>query len=134
MKTRYGISPWVDLAKRRPDYPRLKGEHAADVLIIGGGLSGCATAYACTVAGLRTMLVEAGRVGQGSAGRSAGLLLPDPGPSCRAIAEAHGLRAARFVFGSWRRASLDAAAMLRRLRIQCGLDAVDSLYVAFRGE
>ena len=134
MKTRYGLSPWVELARRRPDFPRLKAEHAADVAIVGGGLAGCATAYACAAAGLTTIVVEAARIGQGSAARSAGLLLPDPGPGFRDIAQAHGLRAARRVFEAWRRASLDAAAQLRRLRIPCALDAIDSLYLAFRDE
>ncbi len=135
MRTRYGVSPWIDSfpARRRPDYPRLRGEHTADVVIVGGGLTGCATAYACAAAGSKLMLLEGGRIGQGSAGRSAGLLLADPGPSFRDVAQAHGLRAARAVFESWRRASLDAAALLRRLRVPCALDGYDDVIVV-RGD
>jgi glycine/D-amino acid oxidase-like deaminating enzyme len=62
------------------------------------------------------------------------LLLPDPGPAFRDVAQAHGLRAARTAFQSWRRAGLDAAALLRRLRIRCGLDSQDALIVAGRDE
>ena len=53
MRTRYGISPWIDIfpRSRRPDHPRLRGELTSEVAIIGGGLTGCATAYACAVAG-----------------------------------------------------------------------------------
>ena len=50
---------------------------------MGGGLTGCATAYACAAAGLRPVVLEAGRIGWGSAGRSAGLLLSDPGVAFR---------------------------------------------------
>ena len=100
MRTRYGTSPWIDLfpKSRRPDLPRLRGEHVTDVVIVGGGLTGCATAYACAAAGLKTILVEADRLGHGGAGRGAGLLLSDPGPAFRDVVKAHGLRAARQVF------------------------------------
>src|SRR5436190_7341446 len=131
MRTRYGISPWIELTpkSRVPDYSRLRGQHSADVVIVGGGLTGCATAYACALAGIKAVVIEADRVGRGSAGRSAGLLLPEPGPSFRDIEQLHGLRAARGAFESWRRASLDAAALLRRLNIKCGLEGVTPLLV-----
>ena len=134
MRTRYGVSPWIYQFpdSRRPDLPRAKGELTADVVIVGGGLTGCATAYACATAGFKTLVLEGARIGQGSSGRSAGLLLPDPGPSFRDIAQAHGLRAGRSAFQSWRRATLDAAAVLRRLGIRCGLDPQDALIVAGR--
>ena len=134
MRTRYGVSPWIDTfpTKRRPDHPRLRGEHTADVVIVGGGLTGCATAYACAAAGMRPLLVEADRIGQGSAGRSAGLLLPDPGVFLRDIASAHGLRAARRIFEGYRKAAFDGAATLRRLNVRCDLTSCDDVLVAIR--
>ena len=134
MRTRYGISPWIDLApkSRVPDYSRLRDAQTADVAIVGGGLTGCATAYACALAGMKAIVIEADRVGRGSSGRSAGLLLPDPGPAFRAVEQAHGVRAARTAFESWRRASLEGAALLRRLNIKCGLEPVIPLVVAAR--
>jgi glycine/D-amino acid oxidase-like deaminating enzyme len=134
MPTRYGISPWIDTfpIKRRPNHPRLRGIHTADVVIVGGGLTGCATAYACASAGLRPLVIEGERIGSGSAGRSAGLLLPDPGVFFRDIVGAHGLRAARKVFEGYRKAAFDGAATLRRLNIRCDLLACDDVLVAIR--
>jgi glycine/D-amino acid oxidase-like deaminating enzyme len=131
MRTRYGLSPWIHQFpdSRRPDFPRAKGDFTADVAIIGGVLTGCATAYWCAMAGLKTVVLESDRIGHGSAGRSAGLLLPDPGPSFRDIVQAHGLRAGRAAFQSWRRAALDAAALVRRLGLRCGLESQDLLVV-----
>jgi glycine/D-amino acid oxidase-like deaminating enzyme len=135
-RTRYGVSPWIHQFpdSRRPDFPRARGNATTDVVIIGGGLTGCAIAHACAVAGVKCIVLESNRIGQGSGGRSAGMLLPDPGPTFRGVAQAHGLRAARRVFQSWRRASLDAAALIRRLGIRCGLTPQDSLIVAWRDE
>ena len=46
MQTRYGQSPWIAgyPSGRRPSFPRLRGEHETEVVIVGGGLTGCATA------------------------------------------------------------------------------------------
>lgn len=134
MATRYGISSWIHQFPdaRRPDYPRFRGDVAADVAIVGAGLTGCAAAYACAAAGLRVVVIERDRLGQGGAGRSAGLVLPEPGPAFLEIAGRHGVRAARRVFEVWRRGSLDTAALIRRLRIQCGLAAQTALVAAGR--
>jgi glycine/D-amino acid oxidase-like deaminating enzyme len=136
MRTRYGVSPWIESfpRSRRPDHPRLRGEFTTDVVIVGGGLTGCATAYTCAVAGLTPIVIEAERIGQGSAGRGAGLLLPEPGPTFRDVSERHGLRVARRLFETWRRASLDAAALLRRLKITCALEECSHVVLATRDD
>jgi glycine/D-amino acid oxidase-like deaminating enzyme len=129
MKTRYGVSPWIDAVpvRRRPSHPKWRGEEAVDVLIVGGGLTGCATAHALAQAGARVVLVEADRLGQGATGHAPGLLLPEPGPPFLDVQHRYGLRAARAMFEMWRRASLDAAALLRRAAIRCGLQPVDAV-------
>ncbi len=136
MPTRYGESPWItEFPKtRRPDFPRLRGEHTCPVVIVGGGLTGCATAYACAMAGLKPILVEGDGVGQGGTGRSGGLLLADPGPLFRDVVQAHGLRAARQVFVSWARGASDGAALLKRLKVPGGVTALSDLIVGFRGD
>lgn len=136
MPIRYGESPWLHEfpRTRRPDFPRLRGQHTCDVVIIGGGLTGIATAYACAMAGVKPMVIEADRLGQGSAARSAGLLLADPGPSFRDIVQAHGLRAARRVVDVWARGTSDGAALLKRLKVTGGVTPLSDLTVAFRGD
>ena len=136
MPTRYGESPWLHEfpRTRRPDFPRLRGEHTCDVVIVGAGLTGIATAYACAMAGAKPVVVEADRLGHGSAGRSAGLLLADPGPSFRDIVEAHGLRSARRVAEAWARGTSDGAALLKRLKVTGGVTPLSDLTVGFRGD
>jgi glycine oxidase len=49
-----------------------------DVLVVGGGIVGVATAAACYRAGVGSvLLIEAGRLGCGATGGAAGLLLPE---------------------------------------------------------
>jgi glycine oxidase len=49
-----------------------------DVLVVGGGILGTATAAACHQAGLGSvLLIEAGRLGSGATGGAAGLLTPE---------------------------------------------------------
>lgn len=136
MRTRYGSSPWISEfpASRRPGFPRFRGDLTANVVIIGGGLTGSAIAQACAAAGLEPIVLEADRVGLGSSGRSAGLLTTDPGLLFRDVAAANGLRAARRVFDAWRRGTLDGAALLRRLNIKCDLAPSGSILVAARDD
>src|SRR5215468_584668 len=49
-----------------------------DILVVGGGIAGVATAAACHDAGLGSvLLIEAGRLGSGATGGAAGLLTPE---------------------------------------------------------
>lgn len=131
MSTRYGLSPWIHQFphSRIPNLPAITGDYRAPVVIIGAGLTGCATAYVFAAAGVPVVLLEAGRLGRGASGHAAGLLLPDPGPSFLDTERALGLRAARAMFQAWRHAALDGAATLRRLKIPCGLEPCDTLDV-----
>ena len=136
MPTRYGEPPWLHEfpRTRRPDFPRLRGEHSCGVVIVGGGLTGCVTAYACAMAGLKPIVIEADRMGQGSAGRSAGLLLADPGPLFRDVVQAHGVRSARRVFEAWARGASEGAALLKRLKVPGGVSAISEVIAGFRGD
>jgi glycine/D-amino acid oxidase-like deaminating enzyme len=117
VRTRYGTSPWDAAlpAGKRSEYPTLRGDHQAQVVIIGGGLTGCAIAHACAAAGVRPLLLERARLAQGSSGRSGGLVLPEPGVPFKDLVAAHGLRSARQVYELWRQGALDASALLKRL-------------------
>jgi glycine/D-amino acid oxidase-like deaminating enzyme len=106
---------------------------AIDVAIVGGGLTGCATAYAFAAAGIRVALFEAERIAQGSTALAGGVMTSEPGPAFSAIETRHGRRAARYAWQAWRRAALDGAATLRRLRVQCRLTSRDLVQFAGAG-
>jgi glycine/D-amino acid oxidase-like deaminating enzyme len=130
--TQYGRSPWTDRFPRSrvPSYPRFRGRHEIDVVVIGGGLTGCATAYAFAAAGIKVALVEAAQVGRGASALSTGWISDDPGASFAAAEQLLGRRVARHAWQSWRRAALDFTALLRRLDVRCHLEPRPTLLVA----
>src|SRR3954467_4282061 len=130
--TKYGRSPWVDQfpKSRVPAYPRHRTPIDIDVAIIGGGLTGCLTAYVFAAAGVKVALFEAERIGRGASGASVGWLSPEPRPTFAETEKALGRRAARHVWQSWRRGALDFAALIRRLDIKCYLEPSIALQIS----
>ncbi|MGE5244745.1 MAG: NAD(P)/FAD-dependent oxidoreductase [Betaproteobacteria bacterium] len=130
--TRYGRSPWVaEFPRSRvPSYPRHRGPLEVEAVVVGGGLTGCATAYAFAAHGIGVALVEALQVGGGSTGGAIGWIGDDPGVSYAALERARGRRVARQAFQTWRRAALDFAALVRRLDLKCRLESRATVLVA----
>jgi len=134
--THYGRSPWLDrLSKSRvPSFPRHRGHLNPAVVIVGGGLTGCATAYAFAAAGIRVAVIEADRIGRGTTASGAGWIADDPGVTFLSIEQAVGRRSAQRAWQAWRRAALDGAAVLRRLGVTCDLEASASVTIAATSE
>src|SRR5581483_9499881 len=134
--TKYNRSPWLEEfpKSRVPSYPRVTSTPTADVVIIGGGLTGCTAAYAFAAAGLQVVLLEESALGRGSTAMSTGWISEDPGIPFVDVERAVGRRAARAAFQAWRRAALDFAALLRRLNIKCLIEAHGSVTAAVSAE
>jgi len=69
-------APQQDIAALDPGLPD-ELPRTPDVLVVGGGQVGLATAAACACAGMSTLLVERGRLAGGPSGRNGGFLLVD---------------------------------------------------------
>jgi glycine/D-amino acid oxidase-like deaminating enzyme len=129
---RYGQAPWGDRfpASRVPSFPRFRKPTTTDVVIIGGGLTGCATAYAFAAAGINVILLEADRIGRGATSLAPGWIADDPGVPFAEAEKLLGLRAARAGFQAWRRSAIEFSTLLRRLNIKCYLEPTTSLTIA----
>ena len=94
---RYGISPWLGAVpvKKRPEFPSFRGHITHPVVILGGGMSGAMTAYACAAAGLKVILLEAERVGLGGTGYATGLMSGESSESYRDVEARAGKQARR---------------------------------------
>jgi glycine/D-amino acid oxidase-like deaminating enzyme len=132
MPPRYGQSPWLDQfpKTRRPTYPKLTTSFEIPVAIVGGGLTGCATAYALAAAGIRTAVFEADRIAAGATAQAAGLMFATPSVDYLTLEKTHGRRVARALWRDTRRAALDGQAVVRRLKIRSNLHPAEAIVVA----
>lgn len=130
--TRYGTSPWIDQVPRSklPAYPVFRGTRDSTVVIVGGGLTGVITAHACAVAGLKVVLLEAGRIGRGGSGHGSGVCAAEAAASFRDMERLSGRRIARVHFQQTHKAVRELAAAVRRLRIKAGFDDCDAVRLA----
>lgn len=115
---------------RRPDYSRQRGEITTEVAIVGGGLTGCACAFAFANAGVKVVLLEAARIGAGATAAGPGLLRQSLDASFQDSVALHGVRTSRHVWQSFRRAALDFSAAIRRAGIRAEVIPQDLILVA----
>jgi glycine/D-amino acid oxidase-like deaminating enzyme len=134
--TRYGTAPWPDAVplKKRPQFPLFRGVITHPVVVVGGGMAGAMTAYACAAAGQSVILLEAERVATGGSSRASGLFSGEACESYRALEARAGRRAARAMFHAMALAPRELAATVKRLGIKAGLDVGPSLRVLAPGD
>ena len=70
---------WTFTAQAAPERKQLDGSLTVDVLVVGGGLTGCRTALGLAEAGTSVALVDSNGIGWGSSGRSGGQCNPIDG-------------------------------------------------------
>lgn len=104
------------------------------VVIVGGGMSGAMTAYACAAAGMKVMLLEADRIGRGGSGRASGLFSGEASESFRELEARAGRRAARALFDAMQNAPRELAAATKRLGIKAAFDVKSSFRFVSSGQ
>ena len=121
----YGARYWVERTPpgRRRTYPTFRGQHEADVVVIGGGLTGATCAYVLAAAGLDVVLVEAERLAGGTTGGGLGVIAPEPDAWFRSVEGLTGRRVARAAWKDARHSAIGLASLLRKLNIKCDLTA-----------
>ena len=75
-----------------------RGELKTDVCIIGGGITGIATAYALSIRGIECVVLEAARVGAGGTGLSGGQLLVGTASDTHELQKKYGFDTTQFLW------------------------------------
>jgi glycine/D-amino acid oxidase-like deaminating enzyme len=75
-----GVSGWVAMLPPRKPHPALEGKTTADVVVVGAGFAGLSAARRLSQLDptLRVLVLEAGVVGEGPAGRNSGFIIDLP--------------------------------------------------------
>jgi len=134
-KLRRGITVWLDQYDGPVlTAPPLRGRHESDVVIVGGGITGCAAAQRLTAAGLRVVVLEARRIGRGSTAASTALLMQEPDVDFGDLADRYGARVATAVWRASRRAVQAMTRAIVRFGGGPALHRVPSVYFTRRRE
>ena len=114
------MSLWLDESPPEPR-PALDHDASADVVVIGAGVAGVATAYWLARAGARPLVLEARTIAEAASGRNAGFLLAGVAENflvaSRRYGEPNALRIWRFT----RRNQELVRELVARHRIDCDL-------------
>lgn len=122
-RLRYGVSPWAaSTSAKSRTFPTTPGATAADVVVVGGGLTGLLTATALKAEGHDVLLLDAGRVGAGLSRAASGLTGLLVTSDYRALDAQHGRRIARVLMAAVAGAGATLTAGLKTARIQGGGD------------
>ena len=74
-------------------HPELQGTKQTHTLVVGGGFTGLSIAEKLSASGVPTMLVDAGRIGEGTSQLAGGMITRAGDPSFVELEEAYGTRA-----------------------------------------
>jgi len=105
-------------------YPALKQDINCDIAIVGGGLTGVATAVELSELGYSVVLLEANKIGWGASGRNGGQVtgsLSGDGAMLKQLQKHSGFDAAKFIWDlRWRGQDI-IKQRVAKYQIDCGL-------------
>jgi glycine/D-amino acid oxidase-like deaminating enzyme len=126
------IPYWLDTAPALIDRSGKDLPDEADVVVIGGGLTGLSTAYHAARKGARIVLVEKDKVGSGASGRNGSHCNPGITISPAEARKRYGMERAREIYDAFR----DAVDLVEELavkeKIDCDFHRAGRLGVAFK--
>jgi gamma-glutamylputrescine oxidase len=102
-----------------PTQPTLRGEHHADVCILGAGYTGLSAALALAEAGYRVSVLEAQRIGWGASGRNGGQAIVGYGCEQDTLENLLGADDARLLFDFSRAGMQQLRQRIARHQIDC---------------
>ena len=125
---RRGRSIWLPANNRGARYPTLRGHHDTEIAIVGAGMTGAMIAAVFAEAGVRVMVVDAGRAAHGSTAASTALLLQEPDYSLAALGRIYSRARARRLWQLSHQTTREFIEIIRRFNIRCALKHRDSIY------
>lgn len=100
-------------------HPQLPGSIHTEAAVIGGGLSGILTAFYLTQCGIRTIILEARRIGSGQTGGTTAKITAQHGLIYQKLIRTFGENHARLYAAANRQAITEYARLIRSRSIDC---------------
>ncbi|PTH86723.1 FAD-dependent oxidoreductase [Streptomyces sp. A244] len=124
------IPYWMDTAPALPDRSGKDLPDEADVVVVGGGLTGLSTAYHAARKGARVVLVEKDKVGSGASGRNGSMCTQGITISTAEARKRYGPERARELYDAFRDAVDAVEEITRTEKIDCDFHRAGRLAVA----
>jgi glycine/D-amino acid oxidase-like deaminating enzyme/nitrite reductase/ring-hydroxylating ferredoxin subunit len=119
------VSYWIDSTEATA-YPSLHGDRLADVVVVGGGITGLTTAYLLARAGVHVMVVEARRICAGATGFTTGKVTSQHGLTYAKLASSHGHERAAVYADAQQSALARIVEIVADEAIECDLRRADA--------
>jgi len=126
----YGLPYWLDVP--RPSFPRLEANVTADAVVIGGGICGLKMAHYLQEHGLKTIILEGSRVGDGASSRNQGSVNHGGGASYAERIKRYGRAQARAVWTLGLENQRLIQAQLAQYAIDCDYEVSGYTFLARR--
>ena len=123
------LSLWIDTTPST-NYASLRGDHEADVAIVGAGITGITAAYLLAKAGKSVVLVDKGRIAMSETGHTTAHIVSTTDADYREMIKMHGEEGARTDTEAIRSAVALIRSLVNELSIDCGFKAVDGYLYA----
>jgi glycine/D-amino acid oxidase-like deaminating enzyme len=126
------IPYWLDTAPPLPDRSGKDLTESADVVVIGGGLTGLSTAYHAAGKGAHVVLVEKDKVGSGASGRNGSMCTQGITIGVAEARKRYGQQRARELYDAFREAVDVVEELTQKEQIDCDFNRSGRLGVAYK--
>lgn len=127
------LSLWLDTSAP-PDFPKLQGRVAADVVVVGGGITGLTTAYLLKKIGCRVAVVDQRTIGGGETAHTTAHITLVTDIRLHELASQIGERQAQALWGAGYLAMNQIEEIARELKTDCELKSVPGYLFAAIGK
>ena len=122
----YPESLWIQALEVLPSFSKLQHNIEADVVVVGGGISGITTAYMLTQAGFKVVLLEAGKLLHGTTGHTTAKLTAQHHLIYDELIKQDGKEKAALYYKANQDARKLMESLIEKHAIDCGLQAQDA--------
>ena len=126
----YADNLWRSSHQKEAQYPPLDQDTAVDLLVIGGGFTGCSAALEGARTGATVAVVDAATIGHGGSGRNAGLVNAGLWLPSDEIIEKLGPSAGTSLIEALGKAPDEVFALIERESIDCAATRNGTLHLA----